>query len=457
MYRSIASTLFVSVLTLAARAQVIGAPDDKTFEISPTSPPVPALKYQLLFDNLSDRLPGNAALLYHDAILTMGNDVPDKVAKALEAYNTKDMQTFNTIMDSFSTDSIFTELELAGRCESCDWQIPFRERGALTLLPHLSAIARGLSNTIQTRAIRQLMDNKPEEAIKTLRLGYEMAYKTSQEPTLISTLVALRTHHAMNLTLMDLMNRPDAPNLYWALAELPECKTLLRHAFDGQRLGWAVAAPYHDRLIAGEELTVDQWHEVFDYLNHIRAISNAVGQAPNPITDAPPELLAAARQAHVQKRHLPADQAAKIDPTIALGDYYFDQYIIARDELCKLRSLPYPELLSRSAAYDRWVTQQAAQQPTNPFMAAPDTIHKAILNIAKIERELSAMITIEALRSYAAANGKLPAKLQDITETPAPRNPMTGEWFDYHVEGDTAILGDSTSESPFTYTIKRRK
>ena len=36
--------------------------DKKSFEITPAAPPVPALKYQLLFDNYVARRPGNAAI-----------------------------------------------------------------------------------------------------------------------------------------------------------------------------------------------------------------------------------------------------------------------------------------------------------------------------------------------------------------------------------------------------------
>ncbi len=68
------------------------------------------------------------------------------------------------------------------------------------------------------------------------------------------------------------------------------------------------------------------------------------------------------------------------------------------------------------------------------------------------------MTAVEAIRSYAAANGgKLPARLEDVSDTPVPDNPATGLPFDYGVDGDTATLSDSQSEQTLSYTIKIRK
>ena len=44
------------------------------------------------------------------------------------------------------------------------------------------------------------------------------------------------------------------------------------------------------------------------------------------------------------------------------------------------------------------------------------------------------------LRLYAAAHGKLPGKLADITEVPIPIDPFTGQPLDYRLDGDQATL-----------------
>ena len=147
------------------------------------APPKPALKYQLLFHDAADRLNGNAAILYLDAILMMGPDAKENGAKAIEAYRASDMATFNSLAEKLDMPVVLDELELAGRREICDWDAPFRERGAYTYLPHLEPIAHGLTQLVQVKALRQIEQGKAADALLTLRLGYEMSDKVSRDPT----------------------------------------------------------------------------------------------------------------------------------------------------------------------------------------------------------------------------------------------------------------------------------
>ena len=68
------------------------------------------------------------------------------------------------------------------------------------------------------------------------------------------------------------------------------------------------------------------------------------------------------------------------------------------------------------------------------------------LNAARLagvrsERQFDALQCIEAIRLYAATHdGKLPASLEAMTETPAPIDPGTGKPFGYKVDGDSASL-----------------
>ena len=72
---------------------------------------------------------------------------------------------------------------------------------------------------------------------------------------------------------------------------------------------------------------------------------------PDPVRDASPEIRRRAQAHYAQVNHVPAEQAAKVDPTILLGAFYFHEYEIAYDEMYKLRTLPYPAMLAMSQAY----------------------------------------------------------------------------------------------------------
>src|SRR5262249_51171665 len=151
--------------------------------------------------------------------LLMGPEAKDKAATALEAYDDKNMPAFNDLAVELALPNVFDELELAGRREECEWQPPFREKGVYTLLPHLEPLAHGIMRLIAVKALHQIEHGKVDEAINTLRLGYELSNKVAREPVLVSNLVSLAITTRMNDVLATLMSRPESPNLYWALAE----------------------------------------------------------------------------------------------------------------------------------------------------------------------------------------------------------------------------------------------
>jgi hypothetical protein len=52
---------------------------------------------------------------------------------------------------------------------------------------------------------------------------------------------------------------------------------------------------------------------------------------------------------------------------------------------------------------------------------------------------------VEAVRAYAAAHdGRPPATLEEIIETPAPVDPFTGKGFVYSVKGDEVTIEGPT-------------
>ena len=330
----------------------------------------------------------------------------------------------------------------------------------MTLLPHLNKL-RAMAQIIKVSALRQSDQGKIDKALQTMRLGYELSDKTGRETFLVSGLVSIGITNLMNDGLRQIMNRPDAPNLYWALSNFPSRKTVFRRAMDGEQLWW-VAPPINlAKLKAGEELSANQWRELFDDMEDIAAgrarSDSSRDRGPNPATEAGDELMR--RRAHyAETHHVTAEETANVDPIIVIGEFYFQQYDLACDEMYKLLGLPYPVLLQKSAEYDQYIIKLKREQPRNVFLKMVPTIKRAVWTLARTDRQLAAMTAVEAIRSYAAANGgNLPARLEDISDTPVPDNPATGLSFDYGVNGDVATLSDTQSEQSLTYTIRIRK
>jgi len=445
------------------------SPDVRTFELSPVAPPTPALKYQLLFDDLGDRRPGNAAILYLDSILLMGPDTKDKAQKALDAYAAKDDKTFDALADSLELPSVFQELDLAGRRERCDWEPPFREMGAYTLLPQLEPLAHGMTRLIKVKALRQIERGNIEGSLSALRLGYEMSNNVGTEPILISGLVSVAITAQMNDALVPLMNRPESPNLYWALCEMPSRREILRRALDGERQWWVTSYPNLVKTSKGQDLAMmvkngvdlspEQWRSLLDYVYGLLEVAGEPGPPhPDPVKDAGADTLRKAKEEYAQTHHMTEQQIETVDPLVVVGPYYFHQYEAAYDEMFKLRGLAYPVLLAKSKDYANYAEKLKAEEPANPFVQALPAIHNAIWSFARTDRQLAALTAVEALRSYAAAHdGKLPQHLEDVTETPVPENPATGKPFGYRLENDTATLSDSQGDSALTYTVRIRK
>jgi hypothetical protein len=453
MNRFTIALILVFYICATTLAQTSPKPDVATFELTPVAPPTPALKYQLLFDDTLDRRPGNAAILYFDSILLMGPGAKDKAAKALDAYDARDMAKFNSLADSLDNPSLIQELDLAGRREQCDWQPPISEEGSGTLLPHLVSL-RDLGRVLKALSLREIEQGKIDDALKTIRLGCELSENVGKEPVLISELVSLNIGLMMNDCLRETMDRPDSPNLYWALAELPSRKAILGQALKGEGARWLIASGVDlVKLKAGQDISADDWSHLFQYVD--TAISRDYG---NPVTSSSPDLMHQAQAQYAESHHMTLDQSANVDPLITIGEFYFLQYQIACDDMQKIRFLPYPILLAKSTEFSVSLNKLMQDEPKNPFLQTIPAVHKAVWILASADRQIAAMTAVEAIRSYAAANeGKLPARLEDISDTPVPDNPATGLPFDYGVDGDTATLSDSQSEQTLTYTIKIRK
>ena len=331
--------------------------------------------------------------------------------------------------------------------------------GVRTLLPHLAPV-RTLGQILKVRALRQIEQDKIDDALATLRLGYEMSDKVGKEPCLVSGLVSLSITSMMNDCLERLMNRPDAPNLYWALCEYPNRRAILSSSVDGECQDWENAAPNLSEAWHGDDLSAQRWRSLFDYLSDsVSSFGDSLHTSGSEmVTKAGPDLMRQAQEQYAQSHQITPEQAAAVDPAIVIGTFYLAQYKIARDEIFKLRGMAYPLQLEMSDKYGQEIARLTHQQPGNLFLQLLPWFHKAFWDFARTDRRLAALTAVEAIRSYAAANnGELPAQLSDIKDTPVPPNPATGEPFEYRVDNGTATLSDSKSEGRLTYTIRIRK
>lgn len=459
---AIAFTLCLCASLCAARPPADQKKGDvRTFELHPVAPPVPALKYRFTYDPV-DCYRGNAAIPYLQAMMFLSDKEDAALDKALDALRDKDEATLRAAGQTLlNHNTLFDTLDLAAHADSCEWQPAIRERGIMALLPHLN-LMRKMANILRVRAAIQMRDGQVDEALKTIRLGFEMSRDTGREPVLVSGLVGIAIGALTNESLAELMSRPDAPNLYWALASMPRPTVEFRHSMSGERAFLFASVSALKRSENVDELTAQDWRDVMRQISQLMSQSSgANGGKPKvvsevEITAAAALVLPQAKKYYAESRNVPVEQAEKVEPMKLAGIYYYEQYRASLDEIFKLIELPYPQ---QSALLEQTMKQFAhrkEQTPTNVFYQLIPALNRASASFARLDRQLAALTAVEAIRSYAAAaDGTLPPKLEDISDTPVPINPMTGQAFEYSVEGNTAVLRDSqTKDWVLEYTIK---
>jgi len=148
----------------------------------------------------------------------------------------------------------------------------------------------------------------------------------------------------------------------------------------------------------------------------------------------------AAKQYLLQQKFT-SEQLDAMSVTQVLGLYHVAEFEYWTQELDRCLTLPYWQalpLLGKTEAQMRTVTSDSPWSLLGTF--AP-TIKTSLTNLAKADRRIALLRTVEAVRGYAAAHdGQVPAQLEDLRDTPAPLDPMTGQKFKYQTEGQLVTI-----------------
>ena len=413
--------------------------------ITPAAAPVPALRFKLLPD-LRETTPGNAALIYYRAFApdwsshVRGNK---EIRERIDAAQDRPAAEVKTMMDlQFIRDwGMLKEVDRGARRAYCDWEMTprLREEGISMLLPDVQGL-REFGRYLRLRAKLELADGQFDKAAYSLQTGLQLGQHAAHGPTLIQGLVGAAITNVMLNEVEEWVGAPGSPNLYWALTDLPQPFIDLRMGFQGERLMLDNLLPgFHEALVDGHmrALSQDQLHDIVSKLSQI--------------TDGrPPPMIAIV--AIVAKNYGPAKQFLKergwpeadVEALPAVQVVLLHEaatYDRLYDEMLKWQGQPYAIARAGLDQADRQLKDEIArtgrQSLASLLLPAVSKVYSAQ---ARTDRNINRFRTIEAIRLYAAAHGKLPAQLADITEVPVPIDPYTGQPFDYRLDGDTATL-----------------
>lgn len=414
--------------------------------VRPAAEPRIALKYQLL-PGVLDRRPGNAAVLYNKIAIDLAGkewdeaqekagdwlkqplaDLPrEEVAKVLSRY-----------------EYVLRDLDLAARREQCDWQLPFREQDFISmLLPEVQKI-RGFARLVALQARLQTAEGRIDEAIRTMQTGFAMARHVAEGPTLINALVGMAVCRMMCDQVRDLIQQPGAPNLYWALTALPQPLISTREAIATELNMLYLSFP-ELREIDDTRRSLAYWQAFLDKL--VKRVCEWSGDGQKPWQARLLVTALAVKGYPMAKRHLieqgrPAQvvEAMPVPQVVAL--YTMETYNEFRDQTFKWLYVPYWESREGAQQAEKKLRRECQKREIVPLasMLLP-AISAFQLAVARTDRDIAVLRTIEALRLYGAAHdGRLPEKLGDVTAVPIPIDPVYGKPLDYHLEGNTAVL-----------------
>lgn len=185
--------------------------------LHPVEAPEPVQRYQLLpkAEQLRD---ANAVPLYEKATQSLPKNFRrDQIS-----------QWLNTPLDKLPSQEVqlilqqheptLQLLEQADKCKYCNW--PDSEVDEDQLMEDLSKY-RQIIFILALQARLQIAQGQYAKAIDTLQTSFTMAKRLATAPTLIQGLIGVSTAAFMCRQLEQFIQRTDAPNLYWALQNLP--------------------------------------------------------------------------------------------------------------------------------------------------------------------------------------------------------------------------------------------
>jgi len=439
----------------------------KKFVLYPAPSPVAALEYSLLPKYL-DRTPGNGAPLYLKALLLIrGNhqqpgEFWEKVDRWLETPPADlPRAEVRAALEQFSYAMPYAKM--AAHRDHCDWDPPLREsvHPYEILLPEVQDL-RGLGRLFALEARLQIAEGHPSEAIATLQTGFALAKHTSEYPFLVSALVGQAIANSMTDQLESLIQTKNCPNLYWSLAALPDPFIDFKADLDEEAASVYQEFPQlrdveHTQRSAEEWQAqlgafLRHWHEVTASMTLTSGLSD--GNAQAAIQAASEHVASALSKAAAFITAYPKAKAGLIaagrerarveamPPAQAMLAYAALCLDRSRDDLYKWFGLPYWQAREGIASAERNFKLEAE---TGDMFSIGSQLVPAVEKICetqvRAQRRMAALRIVESIRMYAATHdGKLPARLDELTEAPAPLDPATGKPFEYKMTDGKALL-----------------
>lgn len=452
-----------SRLTLAAAVAVLGlapvaraqepdtpVPEPKVLNVHPAAEPVPSLKYRL-FPMESERNPGDAAPVYLRLAWEMRDEAGEQVrtkaddwlARPIDAFPVDEAREF---VDGWSTR--LRQLHFAARRQSCDWAYTIpeqREESISILLPDAQGL-RIWFRLLPVKARLEIVEGRYDDAVETIQTGMGFARHVGEGPFLINGLVGTAMANETLDRVEELIARPDAPNLYWALTVLPEPMIDYRGAVANEQKVVEWMFPELTDLDAPR--TPAEWDarlaRLFERLGRVTSQFIDYGIDYKPTLKGLDLDAFRARLLPEAKTYLKAhrDAIEGLDDAQTIVRYAAARVAELRDVTYRPTYLPYAQARAfyESDSYQK-ATKALEGTPLAILGGLQVSNRQGHASQTVMQRRIEALRAVEALRMYAASHdGTLPETLDAVEAVPVPADPSTGRPFTYRRDGDAAVL-----------------
>ena len=427
-------------------------------KLSPAPEPRPALKY-LLRPPYRMLKPGDATGNYYRALLMdaeQATELRKQYGEREQVWLSDSPASLDEMKEWVAKyQHIYNELKIATYREHHGVDLRFRDLEGLATIEFLLPDAqrmRELARMLRVKARIEITEGRLDDAVETLRVGYRLAEAAARTPTLINDLVGIAIGSMMTDELTRLIAHPDAPNMYWAIASLPQPLIDLRDGMDWESgVPWQIFPFLRDAETAVR--SAEQWRQlIMDAYLNAHQLSGAYAGKPGPLDELAATALMMksyplAKSALVgsgmdrdRVEAMPVGQVVAIHTARSLSYAY--------DETFKWMYLPSGQVYSRWAATEHRLRDDGYFSHGGMFRgslpiadALLPGLSQAWFASVRLERQLAALRTIEAIRMYAAAHDNaLPSSLDMIDEALVPNDPLFEKPFEYRIEGGEAVI-----------------
>ncbi len=339
-------------------------------------------------------------------------------------------------------------LHHAARCRNFDLDRNIRaiENVMWFLIPEIQAM-RQLGRDQSLRCRLAIAEGDFKTARSVIGENFQLARHLSEEPFLVSTLVGNANAQSALDDALYLVVEPSSPNLYWAIAEVPNPLVDPSTAVELE-LDWLFQQVPPLRKIDVVPLTDMDWS---GFLNEVlpkmvdecelakRFQSAGILGATLYIASAGAEV----DSYLVNECGLTTEQLNALPETQAFFLAVRRMYEAASQEAAQLYYAPESakeSMISKDRERQDQIARQYPVLSDTIEWVSPRFVRPVVQARWRLQQRLALLQTIEALRDHLATHDShWPTHLSELA-LPAPHDPVTGEPFAWSVEDETATI-----------------